>query len=105
MLLYAGKASKYSPRVVICPWLGGKTLPKGEASFKYFLLIETVKKLKQWSLSAGNTFNLKSETSETIRYNTENINNISFDLNYGRMVDESLFLSYQLELWTQNIRF
>ena len=57
MLLYAGKASI--------------------SSFKYSLLIDTVKKLKQWSQSAGNTFILKSGTSETIRNNTENIKNIS----------------------------
>ena len=57
MLLYAGKASI--------------------SSFKYALLIEVVKKLKQWSQSAGNAFNLKSVTSETLRDNTENIKNIS----------------------------
>lgn len=57
MLLYAGKASI--------------------SSFKYSLLfIEIVKKLKQWSQSAGNAF-FKSGTSETIRNNTENIKNIS----------------------------
>jgi hypothetical protein len=44
-------------------------------SFKYSLLIDKVKKLKQWSQSAGNT--LKSGTSETIRDNTENLKNIS----------------------------
>lgn len=55
MLLYAGNASL--------------------TSFKYSLLNDTVKKLKQWSQSAGNT--LKSGTSETIRNNTENIKNIS----------------------------
>lgn len=44
-------------------------------SFKYSLLIDIVKKLKQWSQSAGNT--LKSGTSETIRDNTEKIKNIS----------------------------
>lgn len=57
MSLYAGKASLYS--------------------FKYSLLIDTVKKLKQWSQSAGNIFNFKFETSETIRDNTENIKKIS----------------------------
>ena len=57
MLLYAGKAS----------------IP----SFKYSLFIDIVKKLKQWSQSAGNAFILKSGTSETIRNNTENIKNIS----------------------------
>ena len=57
MLLYAGKASI--------------------SSFKYSLFIDIVKKLKQWSQSAGNAFILKSGTSETIRNNTENINNIS----------------------------
>ena len=55
MLLYAGNASL--------------------TSFKYSLLIDKVKKLKQWSQSAGNT--LKSGTSETIRDNTENLKNIS----------------------------
>lgn len=55
MLLYAGKASI--------------------TSFKYSLFIDIVKKLKQWSQSAGNT--LKSGTSETIRNNTENLKNIS----------------------------
>nr|QJQ34997.1 LAGLIDADG endonuclease [Fusarium sacchari] len=44
-------------------------------SFKYSLLIDKVKKLKQWSQSAGNTW--KSGTSETIRDNTENLKNIS----------------------------
>ena len=57
MLLYAGKASI--------------------SSFTYSLFIDIVKKLKQWSQSAGNTFILKSGTSETIRNNTENIKNIS----------------------------
>lgn len=64
MLLYAGKASI--------------------SSFKYsFLYIDTVKKLKQWSQSAGNsfiTYNLylfKSGTSETIRDKTENLKIIS----------------------------
>ena len=57
MLLYAGKASI--------------------SSFKYSLFIDIVKKLKQWSQSAGNAFILKSGTSETIRNNTENIKNIS----------------------------
>lgn len=57
MLLYAGKTSL--------------------TSFKYSLFNDTVKKLKQWSQSAGNTYNLKSGTSETIRNNTENIKNIS----------------------------
>jgi hypothetical protein len=57
MLLYAGKASIFS--------------------FKYSIFINIVKKLKQWSQSAGNAFILKSGTSETIRDNTENIKNIS----------------------------
>lgn len=64
MSLYAGKASI--------------------SSFKYsFLYIDIVKKLKQWSQSAGNSFitsNIylfKSGTSETIRDNTENLKNIS----------------------------
>ena len=57
MLLYAGNASI--------------------TSFKYSLFNDTVKKLKQWSQSAGNTFNFESGTSETIRNNTENIKNIS----------------------------
>ena len=51
MLLYAGKASIHS--------------------FKYSILINIVKKLKQWSQSAGNTFFTKSGTSETLRNNTE----------------------------------
>lgn len=55
MLLYAGNTSL--------------------SSFKYSLFIDTVKKLKQWSQSAGNT--LKSGTSETICNNTEKIKNIS----------------------------
>jgi len=46
-------------------------------SFKYSPFIGTVKKLKQWSQSAGNTFNLNSGTSETIRDSAENIKNIS----------------------------
>lgn len=57
MLLYAGKTSI--------------------TSFKYSLFIDIVKKLKQWSQSAGNTYNLKSGTSETIRNNTENIKKLS----------------------------
>nr|YP_010759112.1 hypothetical protein QEO35_mgp07 [Hericium alpestre]WEX32026.1 hypothetical protein [Hericium alpestre] len=57
MLLYAGNTSLYS--------------------FKYSLLIDKVKKLKQWSQSAGNVFNFKDGTSETIRNNAENIKNIS----------------------------
>ena len=57
MLLYAGKASI--------------------SSFKYSLFIEIVKKLKQWSQSAGNTFIFGSGSSETIRDNTENIKKIS----------------------------
>lgn len=57
MLLYAGKASL--------------------SSFKYSIFIDIVKKLKQWSQSAGNIFYFKYETSETIRNNTENIKNIS----------------------------
>lgn len=57
MLLYAGKASQFS--------------------FKYSILLDIVKKLKQWRQSAGNTLILKSGTSETIRDNTENIKNIS----------------------------
>lgn len=56
MLLYAGNASL--------------------SSFKYSLFIDTVKKLKQWSQSAGNAF-IQSGTSETIRNNTEHIKNIS----------------------------
>jgi len=57
MLLYAGKASI--------------------SSFKYFIFLDIVKILKQWSQSAGNTFILNSGTSETIRDNSENIKNIS----------------------------
>lgn len=57
MLLYAGIASR----------LG----------FKYSLFNDIVKKLKPWSQSAGNTFILKSGTSETIRNNTEIIKNIA----------------------------
>jgi len=55
MLLYAGKASI--------------------SSFRYSFFIDIVKKLKQWSQSAGNPFMLriKSGTSETIRNNAENI--------------------------------
>lgn len=69
MLLYAGKASL--------------------SSFEYSRnLFDIVKKSKQWSQSAGNTFflynslsggceTIESGTSETIRDNTENIKNIS----------------------------
>jgi hypothetical protein len=45
------------------------------SSFKYFIFKDTVKKLKQWSQSAGNAF--YSGTSETIRNNTEHVKNIS----------------------------
>lgn len=55
MLLYAGKASL--------------------TSFKYSFLIGTVKKLKQWSQSAGYT--LTNVSSETIHNNTENLKDIS----------------------------
>ena len=48
--------------------------------FKYSLLIDTVKKFKLWSESAGKTFILKSGTSETIRNNTEKIQKISIHL-------------------------
>lgn len=54
MLLYAGIASIFS--------------------FKYSILINIVKKLKQWSQSAGNTLNTKGRTSETLRNNTEYLN-------------------------------
>lgn len=40
-------------------------------SFKYFILIDIVKKLKQWSRSAGNILLIKNETSETWCKNTE----------------------------------
>lgn len=52
----------------------GKTLI---SSFKYSFFIDIVKKLKQISQPASNTFILKSETSETICDNTEDIKNIS----------------------------
>ena len=49
-------------------------------SFKYLILNDIVKKLKQWSISAGNIF-IKNGTSETlcneIVVNTNNINVIS----------------------------
>ena len=47
MLLYAGTTSIFS--------------------FKYYILNDTVKKLKQWSKSAGNLLYTKRETSETLR--------------------------------------
>jgi hypothetical protein len=50
-------------------------------SFKYPILKDMVKKLKQWSKSAGNKFNIKFGTSETLRneivVNLENIKPIS----------------------------
>ena len=50
-------------------------------SFKYFILNDIVKKLKQWSKSAGNILNLKNGTSETLRnetvINVENVKPIS----------------------------
>jgi len=50
-------------------------------SFKYSILNNTVKKLKQWSKSAGNIFMQKNGTSETLRnetgINIENIKPIS----------------------------
>lgn len=50
-------------------------------SFKYSILNDTVKKLKRWSISAGNIFIIKNGTSETlcneIVVNTENIKSIS----------------------------
>ena len=61
MLLYAGKSSIHS--------------------FKYSIFIDIVKKLKQGSLSAGNSLIFKDGTSETLRNeivsNTENIKAIS----------------------------
>ena len=61
--------------LVMLLYAGNTSIP----SFKYSILIDIVKKLKQWSQSAGNTFMLyaKSGTSETIRDNTENLKNIS----------------------------
>lgn len=64
-LLYAGTTSKYS--------------------FKYSILNDTVKKFKQWSLSAGNVYiNIKNGTSETLcnetvtsHYNSENLKSVS----------------------------
>jgi len=51
------------------------------SSFKYSPFMDTVKKLKQWSQSAGSTFYIKSGTSETLRNNiefsSENIKEIS----------------------------
>lgn len=50
-------------------------------SFKYSILNDIVKKLKRWSISAGNIFILKNGTSETLRnetaVDTENIKSIS----------------------------
>ena len=50
-------------------------------SFKYYILNYIVKMLKQWSKSAGNIFNIKNGTSETLRnetvVGTENIKPIS----------------------------
>ena len=50
-------------------------------SFKYSILSDIVKKLKQWSISAGNIFKVKNGTSETLRnktvITTENIKPIS----------------------------
>lgn len=40
-------------------------------SFKYFISIDIVKKLKQWSQSAGSIFLIKNVTSETLCKNTE----------------------------------
>ena len=65
MLLYAGKASQFS--------------------FKYSIFLDIVKKLKRWSISAGNIFNIisynKNRTSETLRNKTvtelENVKPIS----------------------------
>lgn len=92
MLLYAGKASI--------------------SSFKYFIFLDIVKNLKQWSQSAGNTFRLKSVTSETICDNTENIKNISIhvptylkplnDEQFGHylagLIDGGGYFSYQQQL-------
>jgi len=50
-------------------------------SFKYSILNDIVKKLKQWSISAGNIFNVKYGTSETLCnetvINTKNVKLIS----------------------------
>lgn len=43
-------------------------------SFKYFILLCIVKKLKQWSISAGNFLLIKRVTSETIRNNIDKKN-------------------------------
>ncbi len=75
MLLYAGKASI--------------------SSFKYFIFLDIVKNLKQWSQSAGNTFRLKSVTSETICDNTENIKNISIHVpTYLKPLNDEQFGHY-----------
>lgn len=44
------------------PYAGTSSL----SSFKYSLLNDTVKKLKRWSISAGNILNFKRNTSETL---------------------------------------
>ncbi len=54
-------------------------------SFRYSFLIDIVKKLKQWSLSAGNCYIYITGTSETLRNkittnNTENIKKISIHM-------------------------
>lgn len=75
MLLYAGKISL--------------------TSFKYSWFKDRVKKLKQWSQSAGNTYNFKSGTSETIRNNTENIKNISIHVaTHSRPLNDEHFGHY-----------
>ena len=74
MLLYAGNASL--------------------SSFKYSLFIDTVKKLKQWSQSAGNAF-IQSGTSETIRDNTEHTTNISIHVpTHLRLLNDEQFGHY-----------
>jgi hypothetical protein len=61
-------------------------------SFKYFILNDTVKKLKQWSKStAGNIFNIKNGTSETLCNETsvvktdENVKSISVHRGFERI--------------------
>ena len=50
-------------------------------SFKYSILLDTVKKLKQKSKSAGNILNITDGTSETLRngiiVNSEHVSDIS----------------------------
>ena len=68
-------------------------------SFKYSILNEIVKKLKRWSISAGNKIFIRNRTSETLRNETivitENIKPISVHVSkHLRLINDDQFGHY-----------